>query len=77
MKISVLESLFNKVDSKDIKEAQTQVFSCEYCEIFKNTFFTELLRWLLLLFLKNSYILRKTLVAEAQYIYIFYKYDWI
>ena len=30
MKISVLESLFNKVDSKDIKEAQTQVFSCEH-----------------------------------------------
>ena len=24
--------------------------SCEYCEIFKNTFFTEQLRWLLLLF---------------------------
>ena len=23
------------------KEALTQVFSCEFCEIFKNTFFTE------------------------------------
>ena len=22
-----------------------QVFSCEYCEIFKNSFFTELLQW--------------------------------
>ena len=39
----MLESLFNKIDSKDIKEAQTQMFSCEYCGIFKNTFFTELL----------------------------------
>ena len=46
MKISVLESLFNKVDSKDIKEAPTQVFSGEYCKIFKNTFFTEHLQLL-------------------------------
>ena len=38
------------VDSKDTKEAPTQVFSCEYCKIFKYTFFTEHLRWLLLLF---------------------------
>ena len=29
-----------------------QVFSCEYCEIFKNSFFTELLWWLLQHFLK-------------------------
>ena len=27
-----------------------QVFSCEFCEIFKNTFFTEHLRWLFLKF---------------------------
>ena len=26
------------------------MFSCEFCEIFKNTFFREHLRWLLLLF---------------------------
>ena len=26
------------------KEALAQVFSCEFCEIFKNTFFTEKLR---------------------------------
>ena len=26
------------------KETLTQVFSCEFCEIFKNTFFTEDLR---------------------------------
>ena len=30
------------------KEAQTQVFSCEYCDIFKNSFFKEQLWWLLL-----------------------------
>ena len=28
-----------------------QVFSCEFCEIFKNTFFIEHLWWLLLLIL--------------------------
>ena len=30
------------------KETLLQVFSCEFCEISKNTFFTENLRWLLL-----------------------------
>ena len=30
------------------KETLAQVFSCEFCEISKNTFFTEHLRWLLL-----------------------------
>ena len=29
-----------------MKRLVAQVFSCEYCEIFKNTFFTEHLRWL-------------------------------
>ena len=29
-----------------LKRDSTQVFSCEYCEIFKNTFFTEHLQWL-------------------------------
>ena len=43
---------FNKADSKRNKEVPTQVFSCEYCEFFKNTFLTEHLRWLLLLFKK-------------------------
>ena len=35
------ESLFNKVNL-------AQVFSCEFCEIFKNIFFKEYLWWLLL-----------------------------
>ena len=30
------------------KETPTQVFSCKYCKIFKNSFFVEHLRWLLL-----------------------------
>ena len=30
------------------KETLAQVFSCKFCEISKNTFFTEHLRWLLL-----------------------------
>ena len=33
------------------KETLAQVFSCEFCEISKNTFFTEHLRWLLLIIL--------------------------
>ena len=48
----MLESLFNKVDPKDTKEAPTQLLSCEYFEIFENTFFTEHVQWLLLLFQK-------------------------
>ena len=32
------------------KETLAQVFSCEFCEIFKNTFFTEHLLCLLLFF---------------------------
>ena len=30
------------------KETLTQVFSCKFCKIFKNTFFTEHLCWLIL-----------------------------
>ena len=39
---------FNKVFEK---ETLAQVFYCEFCEISKNTFFTEHLRWLLLWFM--------------------------
>ena len=35
MKTPVLESLLIKLQA--LKETQTQMFSCEYCEIFKNT----------------------------------------
>ena len=40
-KTSVLQSLFNKVYKN--KETPAQVFSCEFCETFKNTCFTEYL----------------------------------
>ena len=33
--------LFDKVAVLRKKETLTRVFSCEFCEIFKNTFFTE------------------------------------
>ena len=48
----VLESLFNKVAEacNFIRKGllQHKVFSCEYYEIFKSTFFTEHILWLLL-----------------------------
>ena len=49
----MLESLFIiKVHARGsatlLKETPTQVFSCEYCDIFKNSFLIEHLLWLLL-----------------------------
>ena len=45
----MLESLFNTVagfrpETLFKKETLAQVLSCNFCEIFKNTFFTEHLR---------------------------------
>ena len=44
--------VFNKVAGQTCnfikKETLAQVFSCEFCEISKNTFFKEHLWWLLL-----------------------------
>ena len=45
---------FNKVAGLEAsykKETLTKVFSCKFCEIFKNTVFIEHLLWLLLCFL--------------------------
>ena len=42
---------FNKVEGLTPaikKKTLTKVFSCEFCEVFKNPFFIENLRWLLL-----------------------------
>ena len=48
MKTPVLESPFNTLQHSrpaySLKETPTQVFSCEYCKIFKNTYFEENLR---------------------------------
>ena len=49
MKTPVPEYLFKWQLSNFIKkETLAQVLSCEFCEFFKNTFFIEHLRWLLL-----------------------------
>ena len=45
------------------KETLAQVFSCEFCKISKNTFFTEHLRWLLL----HSYTTQSCLSQNAIY----------
>ena len=48
----LFSSLFNKVAAlracNFIKKILQHVFSCEICEIFKNTCFTEYPQWLLL-----------------------------
>ena len=50
------------------KETSSQLFSCEYHEIFKNTFCTEHLRWLLLKiaekFFENSNLIRGICTEE-------------
>ena len=42
-KTAVLELVFKEVSK--IKETPSQVFSTEFCEALKNTYFTEHLRW--------------------------------
>ena len=52
-KAPVSESFFNKVAGLRpailLKKKLWHIFSCEFCEISKNTLFTEHLRWLLLI----------------------------
>ena len=43
------------------KETLAQVFSCEFCEIFKNTFFVEHVWWLLLDILEKACYLPTTM----------------
>ena len=45
------------------------MFSCEYCEIFKDIFFIEHLQWLLLLFW-NDQVLLTILVVNWQQVLI-------
>ena len=52
-------SFFHKVSGPSTflqKETLAKVFSCEFFEIFKNTFFTEHLRWLLLKLVIAQYL---------------------
>ena len=49
METPVLESLFNKAAGLPVckfikKETPIQVFSCDYCKVFKKTYFEEYLR---------------------------------
>ena len=44
IKLQVVSQVVNLVK----KETPTQIFSCELCNFFMNTFFTEYFRWLLL-----------------------------
>ena len=65
MKIPVPEALFDKVTGLRLatllkKEILAQVFSCEFCEISKNTLFTEHL-W------ASTSVLRKNLSIFAFY----------
>ena len=62
------------------KETLVQVFSCEFCEIFKNTFFTEHLRTTASTSNKDSLSFRKNalcknvwlIILKVFYIFIFF-----
>ena len=47
-KTPVLLTFFNEKYRSHKKETPTQMFSYEYCEMFKNGFFTEHLLWVFL-----------------------------
>ena len=47
------------------KESLAQVFSCEFCEIFKNIFFHRHLRWLLLSSFKLNDLLWYSRISRA------------
>ena len=56
------------------KETLAQVFSCEFCEIFKNTFFIKHLRWLLL---KKNQSFRALSMSKSRYIASLISYNLI
>ena len=57
-----------------LKETPTQVFSCEYCKIFKNSFFIEHLWWLLL---KRSYSASPQEFCILRNVYQFFKFSYL
>ena len=58
------------------KETLTQVLSCKSCQTFKNTFFVERLRWLLLYNLTLSNSLTKMLVPSLdEHVWNEHEYD--
>ena len=64
-----LESLFNKVPGLKfvtlLKKPPAQVFSCEICETFKNTYFHRTLPVAASVFLRNMQIFKKTFFYES------------
>ena len=54
------------------KRTLAQVFSCEFCKIFKNIFFTEHLWWLLLLIFRNFSFLKTKPCAKSMQIWSFF-----
>ena len=65
----MLESLFNEVAGLRfvtlLKKLQTQVFSCEICETFKNTYFHRVLPVATSDFSRNSQIFKKSVFYES------------
>ena len=68
-KTPVLDSLFNKVAGLSFvtlsKKPPTQVFSCEICETFKNTYFHRILPVVASDFLGNLLIFKKSVFYES------------
>ena len=62
----VLEPLFNK---HCYKEILTQMFSCKYCKIFKNSFFIEHLRCLLPQVLQKKEVPKNFAISNRMYRY--------
>ena len=65
----MLEPLFNKVAGLKaynfIKKSPQPKCSCEYCEIFKNSFFIEHLWWLLLVSISLKVIFTAVIVIDV------------
>ena len=73
-KTPVFESLFNKAGALKAcifikKEIPTQVSSCEYCEIFKNSFLVE--HFLFIILLRDDRILQTSLGTKLAYFIFF------
>ena len=48
------------------KKTLTQVFSCEFCEFFRSTFFKEHLRWLLLYLITVELLLGVSIFVDCR-----------
>ena len=50
----------------------SQVFSCHFCEIFKNTFFIEHLPWLVLPILKPLDLLHPNIISSSWHFCVYF-----